>query len=61
MAQVVEGRLNKRFASDLGISEITLKAHRGRAMRKMKAGSLPELARMADKIAQTNSTPYADM
>ena len=61
MAQVVEGRLNKQVASDLGISEITVKAHRGRAMRKMKAGSLPELARMADKIAQTNSTPYADM
>jgi FixJ family two-component response regulator len=61
LAQVVEGRLNKQVASDLGISEITVKAHRGRAMRKMKAGSLPELARMADKIAQTNSTPYADM
>lgn len=57
MAQVVEGRLNKQVASDLGISEITVKAHRGRAMRKMKAGSLPELARMADKIAQTSSAP----
>ncbi len=55
MARVVEGRLNKQVASDLGISEITVKAHRGRVMRKMKAGSLPELARMADKIAQTNT------
>jgi FixJ family two-component response regulator len=56
MARVVEGRLNKQVASDLGISEITVKAHRGRVMRKMKAGSLPELARMADRIAQTNWT-----
>jgi FixJ family two-component response regulator len=61
MAQVVEGRRNKQIAGDLGISEITVKAHRGQAMRKMKAGSLPELARMADKIAQANSTPYGDM
>jgi FixJ family two-component response regulator len=55
MARVVEGRLNKQVASDLGISEITVKAHRGRVMRKMKAGSLPELARMADRIARTNT------
>lgn len=61
MAQVVEGRLNKQIAGDLGISEITVKAHRGRAMRKMEAGSLLELARMADKIARANSTPHADM
>ena len=60
MARVVEGRLNKQIASDLGISESTVKGHRGRAMRKMKAGSLPELARMADKIARTNSTPHTD-
>jgi len=43
--------MNKQVAGDLGISEITVKAHRGRVMRKMKAKSLPDLARMADKIA----------
>jgi FixJ family two-component response regulator len=50
MAQVVKGRLNKQVAGDLGISEITVKAHRGKVMRKMVATSLPDLARMADKI-----------
>jgi len=50
MAQVVAGRLNKLIAGTLGISEITVKAHRGKVMRKMKASSLPDLARMADKI-----------
>jgi FixJ family two-component response regulator len=50
MARVVAGRLNKQIAGDLGISEITVKVHRGQVMRKMKAASLPELARMADKL-----------
>ncbi len=50
MALVVIGRLNKQIASDIGISEITVKVHRGQAMRKMKASSLPHLARMADKL-----------
>src|SRR5882762_9205956 len=50
MALVVTGRLNKQIASDIGISEITVKVHRGQAMRKMKASSLPHLARMADKL-----------
>jgi len=50
MAQVAKGRLNKQVAGSLGISEITVKAHRGRVMRKMKASSLPDLARMADRI-----------
>ena len=50
MAQVVKGRLNKQTAGDLGISEITVKVHRAQVMRKMQASSLPELARMADKL-----------
>jgi len=50
MASVVTGRLNKQIAYDIGISEITVKVHRGQVMRKMKAGSLPDLARMADRL-----------
>jgi FixJ family two-component response regulator len=47
MALVVAGRLNKQVGSELGISEITVKAHRGKMMRKMNARSLPELVTMA--------------
>jgi FixJ family two-component response regulator len=50
MALVVAGRLNKQIAYDIGISEITVKVHRSQVMRKMKASSLPNLARMADKL-----------
>ena len=50
IAPIVAGRLNKQVGADLGISEITVKAHRGKMMRKMKAGSLPELVRMAAKL-----------
>jgi FixJ family two-component response regulator len=48
--QVARGRLSKQIAHDIGISEATVKVHRSRAMHKMKAGSLPELGRMADRL-----------
>jgi FixJ family two-component response regulator len=47
MALVVCGLLNKQVGGELGISEITVKAHRGQVMRKMKADSLPDLVTMA--------------
>jgi FixJ family two-component response regulator len=53
MALVVVGRLNKQVGGELGISEITVKAHRGRMMRKMHAGSLPELVTMAATLGLT--------
>jgi FixJ family two-component response regulator len=46
----VTGRLNKQVGFDLGISEITVKAHRGRMMRKMEADSLADLINMAAKL-----------
>jgi FixJ family two-component response regulator len=55
MALIVSGRLNKQAGSALGISEITVKAHRGKMMRKMNAGSLPELVRMADRLGTASS------
>jgi FixJ family two-component response regulator len=48
--QVARGRLSKQIAGDIGIAEATVKVHRSRAMQKMKARSLPELGRMADKL-----------
>lgn len=50
MALVVSGLLNKQVGGELGISEITVKAHRGKVMRKMKADSLADLVRMAGRL-----------
>ena len=50
MSLVVTGLLNKQVGAELGISEITVKAHRGSAMRKMGARSLPDLVNMANRL-----------
>jgi FixJ family two-component response regulator len=50
MTHVVAGRLNKQIAGELVISEITVKAHRGKMMRKMDARSVPELVRMSARL-----------
>jgi FixJ family two-component response regulator len=56
MALVVSGRMNKQIAGDLGLSEITVKVHRGQVMRKMRAKSLAELVRMADRLGVPAAT-----
>jgi FixJ family two-component response regulator len=50
MSLVISGLLNKQVGGELRISEITVKAHRGQMMRKMKAGSLPALVTMASRL-----------
>jgi FixJ family two-component response regulator len=50
MTLVVSGMLNKQIASEIGASEATVKIHRGNVMRKMQAGSVVDLVRMADKL-----------
>jgi FixJ family two-component response regulator len=57
MVQVTQGRLGKQIAGDIGLAEGTVKVHRSRLMRKMKARSLPELSRMADKLKLVPEEP----
>jgi FixJ family two-component response regulator len=49
MLEVLTGKLNKQIAADLGISEKTIKVHRGRVMQKMRVDSVVELARLVEK------------
>jgi len=50
MDHVVTGQINKRIAADVGLSEVTVKIHRAQVMRKMGAGSVADLVRIADKL-----------
>jgi FixJ family two-component response regulator len=54
MTHVVKGRLNKQIANYMGISEMTVKIHRGQVTRKMKASSVPQLTRMADRLSDAS-------
>lgn len=58
MALVISGQLNKQVGGELGISEITVKAHRGKVMQKMEAGSLPDLVRMAARLRVSRPTSH---
>jgi FixJ family two-component response regulator len=57
MIQATAGRLNKQIAYGIGITESTVKVHRANLMRKMKARSLSELGRMADRLGLAPEKP----
>jgi len=61
MALVVQGRMNKVIAAELGISEITVKVHRGKVMLKMRVRSLAELVIVASRLAHTNASINANV
>jgi FixJ family two-component response regulator len=61
MTLVVIGRANKQIAAEVDLSEMTVKVHRGQVMRKMRARSLPELVRMADRLAGACSNVVGDL
>jgi FixJ family two-component response regulator len=54
---VTAGLMNKQVAAEMGVSEITVKVHRGNAMRKMKANSLADLVMMADMLGIRRNRP----
>ena len=60
MKLVVTGRANKQIAAELGLSEVTVKVHRGQVMRKMAAKSVAELVRMADRLGGQDAFPGSD-
>jgi FixJ family two-component response regulator len=55
MKLVVIGRASEQIAAELELSEMTVKVHRGQVMRKMRASSMPEVVRMADRLAWASS------
>jgi FixJ family two-component response regulator len=59
MALVASGKPNKQVGSELGISEITVKAHRGKVMEKMQAGSIADLVKMAGRLRLTRAPGVA--
>jgi FixJ family two-component response regulator len=59
MEAVVKGLMNKQIAHELGISEITVKLHRGNVMRKMEVRSLAELVRKAEMLSERVRPPVS--
>jgi FixJ family two-component response regulator len=59
MALVVSGLLNKQVAGELGITESTVKAHRGQVMQKMKANSVPDLVKMTARLHQSTAAKHS--
>jgi FixJ family two-component response regulator len=57
MSLVVAGRLNKQIAGELGVSEMTIKMHRRQVMRKMQAGGVAQLVRLADQLGLAAPLP----